>query len=112
MDFDRLREASPFKLFIGIPQANTSKLRVFRENQLTVDVLLASACLPKIHHSVEIDGEPYWDGDYATNPAMFPLFYDCDSLDVLLVLLSPLTREDTPHTLEEICWKRSSSSFH
>jgi len=65
-------------------------------------VLLASACLPMIHHAVEIDGQPYWDGGYSANPAVFPLFYDCDSRDVLLVLLSPLQREGTPRTVEQI----------
>lgn len=102
VDFEQLRARSPFKLFVGTTQANTGKLRVFREDELSVDVLLASACLPKIHHSVEIGGEPYWDGGYAANPAVFPLFYDCDSRDVLLVLLSPLKREGTPNTVEEI----------
>ncbi|WP_296447887.1 patatin-like phospholipase family protein [Rhodoferax sp. UBA5149] len=102
VDFERLREASPFKLFIGTTQANTGKLRVFRETELTVDVLLASACLPKIHHPVEIDGEPHWDGGYAANPAVFPLFYDCESRDILLVLLSPLQREGRLNTVEEI----------
>jgi NTE family protein len=102
IDFKQLRASSPFKLFVGATQVNTGKLRVFRESELTVDVLLASACLPKIHHAVEIDGEPYWDGGYSANPAVFPLFYDCDSSDVLLVLLSPLQREDTPRTVEEI----------
>jgi NTE family protein len=65
-------------------------------------VLLASACLPKIHHAIEIDGEPYWDGGYTANPAVFPLFYDCDSADVLLVLLNPLLREGKLNTVEEI----------
>ena len=102
IDFERLRAASPFKLFVGTTQANTGKLRLFREHELTIDVLLASACLPKIHHSVEIDGEPYWDGGYSANPAVFPLFYDCDSRDVLLVPLSPLQREGKPRTVEEI----------
>lgn len=102
IDFKRLRERSPFKLFVGTTQANTGKLRVFRENELTTEVLLASACLPKIHHAVEIDGEPYWDGGYSANPAVFPLFYHCDSRDVLLVLLNPLQREGTPRTVEEI----------
>jgi NTE family protein len=102
VDFEQLRARSPFKLFIGTTQANTGKLRVFRENELTVDVLLASACLPTAHHSVQIDGEPYWDGGYSANPAIFPLFYDCDSRDVLLVLLSPLRRKGTPRTVEEI----------
>lgn len=102
VDFERLRSASPFKLFVGTTHVNTGKLRVFRETELSVDVLLASACLPTIHHAVEIDGQAYWDGGYSANPAVFPLFYDCDSLDVLLVLLSPLEREGTPRSLAEI----------
>jgi NTE family protein len=102
IDFEALQKNSPFKLFVGTTQANTGKLRIFRENELTVDVLLASACLPKIHHAIEIDGEPYWDGGYTANPAVFPLFYDCDSADVLLVLLNPLQRAGALNTVEEI----------
>ena len=102
VDFEQLRAHSPFKLFVGATQANTGKLRVFREHELKLEVLLASACLPKIHHPVEIDGAPYWDGGYSANPAVFPLFYDCDSPDILLVLLSPLQREGIPRTVEEI----------
>ena len=102
IDFERLRRHSPFKLFVGTTQANSGKLRVFREHELTVDVMLASACLPKIHHAVMIDGEPHWDGGYSANPAVFPLFYDCDSSDVLLVLLSPLQREGPPYSVEDI----------
>ena len=102
VDFDGLRAFSPFKLFVGTTQANSGKLRVFREHELTLDVLLASACLPKIHHAIEIDGEPYWDGGYSANPAVFPLFYDCDSHDVLLVLLTPLKHEGELRSVEEI----------
>jgi len=111
VDFDRLRAGSPFKLFVGTTQANTGKLRVFREHELTVDVLLASACLPKMHHPIEIDGEPYWDGGYAANPAVFPLFYECDSADVLLVLLTPLARDATPKTAREIDERIAELSF-
>jgi NTE family protein len=102
IDFAQLRSHSPIKLFVAATQANTGKVRVFRESELTVDMLLASACLPKIHRPVTIDGDPYWDGGYSANPAVFPLFYDCDSRDVLLVLLSPLQRQDTPHSVQEI----------
>ena len=102
VDFEQLRKTSPFKLFIGATQVNTGKLRLFREQELTVDVLLASACLPKIHHTVEIDGQPYWDGGFAANPAVFPLFYDCGASDILLVLLAPLEHSGVPHTVDEI----------
>ena len=111
IDFERLRSRSPFKLFVGTTQVNTGKLRVFREGELTLDVLLASACLPKIHHAVEIDGEPYWDGGYSANPAVFPLFYDCDALDVLLVLLNPLRHESPPRTVKEIDTRIAELAF-
>jgi len=102
IDFARLRKNSPFKLFVGATQANTGKLRVFRETELSIDVLLASTCLPRLHHAVTIAGEPYWDGAYSANPAVYPLFYECRSRDVMLVLLSPLRHENAPHTAEEI----------
>jgi predicted acylesterase/phospholipase RssA len=86
---------SPFKLFIGATQANTGRPRVFREAEPTVDVLLAWAYLPRIHHPVEIDGQPYWDGGYSANPAVFPMRYDCYTTDVLL---GPLARDHTPHS--------------
>jgi NTE family protein len=111
VDFEQLRARSPFKLFVGTTQANTGKLRLFRESELTVGVLLASACLPMIHHAVEIDGEPYWDGGFSANPAVFPLFYDCDSRDVLLVLLHPLKHESTPSTVEEIEARMAELAF-
>ena len=102
IDFAGLRKHSPFKLFIGATQVNTGKLRIFRESEISVEVLMASACLPKLHPAVLIQGEPYWDGGYSANPAVFPLFYECAARDILLVLLSPLTHESTPKTREEI----------
>ena len=102
VDFGGLRAFSPFKLFIGTTQAKSGKLRVFREDELTIDALLASACLPKIHHAIEIDGEPYWDGGYSPNPAVIPLFYECDSRDVLLLLLTPLKHEGALLSVEEV----------
>jgi NTE family protein len=102
IDFEALRQRSPFKLFIGATQVNTAKLRVFREHELSVEVLLASACLPRIHRTVMIDGEPYWDGGYSANPAVYPLFHACRSSDVLLVLLNPLRRSRMPQSAAEI----------
>ncbi|WHZ12304.1 MAG: Ferredoxin reductase [Burkholderiaceae bacterium] len=102
IDFERLRVASPFKLFVAATRANTGRLRIFREHELQVEMVLASACLPKIHRAVEIDSEPYWDGGYSANPAVFPLFYHCDARDILLVLLSPLEWSSTPRSAHDI----------
>ena len=102
IDFERLRAACPLKLFIAATHANTGKLRIFETRELTAEALLASACLPAMHRAVEIDGEPYWDGGYSANPAVFPLIYDCAAHDILLVLLSPLLHGETPHTADAI----------
>jgi NTE family protein len=102
IDFERLRAHGTLKLFIAATNANSGKLRLFRLPELSADAILASACLPTVHRAVEIDGEPYWDGGYAANPAVFPLFYECKSPDILLVLLSPLKHKETPHTVQDI----------
>ncbi len=102
IDFERLRADSTFKLFVAATNANSGKLRLFRLPELSADAILASACLPTAHRAVEIDGEPYWDGGYAANPAVFPLFYECTSPDILLVLLSPLQHKETPQSVQDI----------
>jgi len=74
---------------------HTGRGRLFRNAELTPDVLLASACLPTRFHAIEISGEPYWDGGYSANPTIMPLVRDCNSQDTLLVAVNPgrTTRE-------------------
>ncbi len=102
VDFERLRAHSPVRLFVAATQVNTGKLRLFRTPQLTPDAVLASACLPTMHRSVVIDGEPYWDGGYAANPAVFPLFHECSARDILLVMLAPLRHGAAPQSAADI----------
>jgi NTE family protein len=54
-----------------------------------------------LHHAVEIDGEHYWDGGFTANPAIYPLLYECDTPDLLLVLLNPLQHQQAPRSAEE-----------
>lgn len=111
VDFDGLRRHSPLRLFVGTTQVSTGKLRIFRENALTVDVLLASACLPKIHHPIEIEGEAYWDGGFAANPPVAPLVYEGRARDLLLVLLNPLVHHGVPRTVAEIEARTAELAF-
>jgi NTE family protein len=112
VDFEGLRQHSPVRLFLAATNANTGKLRLFRNGELSVDAALASACLPMIHHAVEIDGEPYWDGGYSANPAVFPLFYECDSKEILLVLLAPPVYGEVPTSVEEIRARAMELAFN
>lgn len=102
VDFERIRRESLLQLFVGAAHVNTGKLRLFREYELTVEMLLASACLPKVHHTVKIEGEPYWDGGFSANPAVFPLVRQGKSNDILLVLLAPHQHDETPQSMESI----------
>ncbi|WP_342662001.1 patatin-like phospholipase family protein [Uliginosibacterium gangwonense] len=101
-DFERIRAECPVQLFIAATEANSGRLRLFRNRELSADAVLASACLPSMQQAVVIDGEAYWDGGYGANPAVFPLIKFCHSDDILLVLLAPLEYANTPHTAEEI----------
>ncbi|QHE83552.1 patatin-like phospholipase family protein [Hydrogenophaga sp. BPS33] len=112
VDFERLRAHSPVKLFVAATHVNTGKLRLFRAPELTPDAVLASACLPTLHRSVVIDGEPYWDGGYAANPAVFPLFHECRSSDIVLVMLAPLRHGTAPQTASEIKGRMMELAFN
>ncbi|MEX2517631.1 MAG: patatin-like phospholipase family protein [Gammaproteobacteria bacterium] len=112
VDFDGLQKSADIKLFIGATQVRTGKLHIFNNAQLSVDALLASACLPSIHHAVTINGEAYWDGGYTGNPPVYPLIFNCQGSDVLIVVVQPLQREKLPVTAEEIRMRAAELSFN
>ncbi|MDM0020168.1 patatin-like phospholipase family protein [Variovorax saccharolyticus] len=111
IDFDRLT-ASPIKLFVTATNVRTGRGRVFRNAELTPEVLLASACLPTMFHAVEIDGDPYWDGGYAGNPTMTPLIRECQSSDTLLIQINPVERAGIPRSATEINNRLNELSFN
>ena len=111
-----VREAAlrrgPLALFITATAVRTGQPRVFHRDDLGVDALLASACLPQIFRAVVVDGEPYWDGGYSGNPAIWPLIYETPALDVLLVKIDPLVRLETPDTSGEIADRVNEITFN
>ena len=102
VDFERLRHPAAPRLYIGATHAGSGRLRLFRNAELSLQALLASTCLPNVHHAVEIDGQPYWDGGFAANPPLLPLVFGEPCADTLLVLLSPLDLGDAPRSAEGI----------
>ena len=97
IDFAHLAEAS-IKLFITATNVHTGRGRVFRNPEITPEVLLASACLPTMFQAIEIDGEPYWDGGFAGNPTITPLVRESDAQDTILIQINPRERRETPRT--------------
>jgi NTE family protein len=98
VDFERLRRECPVRLFVAATHADSGRLRLFGARDLSVDALLASGCLPTVFQAPRIDGQTWWDGGYAANPAVFPLLQGARTLDTLLVLLSPLEWPPTQPT--------------
>src|SRR5262245_21309869 len=111
VDFGQVA-SSPIRLFVPAPNVHTGRGRVFRNAELTPDVLLASACLPTLFRAIEIDGEPYWDGGYAGNPTITPLVRECSSHDTLLVAVNPVERPETPRSAREILDRLNEVSFN
>lgn len=111
IDFERLAKA-PIKIFVTATNVRTGRGRIFRNHEITPDVLLASACLPTMFQAVEIDGDPYWDGGFAGNPTITPLIRESDALDTILVQINPRERAGTPRTASEILNRLNEISFN
>jgi len=111
IDFDRLASA-PIKLFITATNVRTGRGHIFRNKDITVDVLLASACLPTMFQAIEIDGDPYWDGGYSGNPTITPLVRESDAHDTILVQINPRERPDVPRSASEILNRLNEISFN
>ncbi len=112
IDFEAIRKHSPIKLNICATNVETCKVRIFETKEITADAILASACLPSLFQSVEIDGEYFWDGGYIGNPAIFPLIYNCASHDVVIVHINPIVRKGVPTSASEIMNRLNEVSFN
>jgi NTE family protein len=112
IDFERVRACTGVKLFVSATNVFTGKIRIFEAHELTADHLMASACLPTIFQAVEIEGEPYWDGGYMGNPAIYPVIYGAGALDVLLVQINPLERREVPRSATQIHARLTEITFN
>lgn len=112
IDFDRVRRSRKVKLFINTTHVATGGLRCFREHELTVDMVLASGCLPYLFQTPMIDGEGYWDGGYIANPAIEPMTRATGTDDALIVQLNPIVRNEIPKTAHEITDRLNEITFN
>ena len=111
LDFERIAR-SRIKLFVTATDVHTGRGRVFRNAEVTADVLLASACLPTLFQAVRIDGASYWDGGYSGNPTITPLVRECESRDTIIVQVNPVERRQAPTSAREILNRLNEISFN
>ncbi|MBN8631263.1 MAG: patatin-like phospholipase family protein [Rhodobacterales bacterium] len=112
LDFANLSDRRGPRLFVSATNVRTGKIKIFTGREITPDALLASACLPTVFQTVEIDGEGYWDGGFSGNPALFPLYEPDLPDDILVVSINPMRRDDIPDTPLEIQNRINEISFN
>lgn len=112
VDFARLRTLESPKVFIAATSVNSGQERIFRNEELTPQMVLASACLPFMYQAVEIEGEGYWDGGYMGNPVLYPLLLETDVNDLLIVQINPFYRPEIPKTAADILNRLNEITFN
>jgi len=112
INFERVRQQTIVKLFLCATNVQTAKVKIFHGKEIGLEHLLASTCLPLLMQAVEVDGEYYWDGSYAGNPAIFPLIYDCAARDILMIHITPAERPGVPTTSPAIMNRMQEISFN
>ena len=112
VDFDAVRACRDLQLFVSATNVETGRLRVFTRQEMTADMIVASACLPHLFRAVEIDGVPYWDGGYVGNPPIYPLVGATRTEDLLVVQINPLQRHAVPKTPQEIIGRVNEITFN
>ncbi len=112
VNFQKVRDCKDMPIFLSATNVETGRVRVFEREEITLDVVMASACLPFLYHAVEIDGVPYWDGGYMGNPALFPFFDHSPCNDIVIVQINPVVREGTPKSAREILNRVNEITFN
>lgn len=112
IDFNELQHYNTKKLFVCATNVKTNRARIFHNHEITVDAVLASACLPFLFQAVEIDGEFYWDGGYMGNPPLTPLISETQTHDVLLVKINSINIRNLPTSARDIAERVNEISFN
>ena len=112
VDFDAVRGFKDLDIFISATNVQSGRLRVFKREEISADVVMASAALPSVFRAVEIDGEPYWDGGFTGNPPILPLIEANEIDDVLVVQISPVSRDGTPTSARDIAHRVNEITFN
>ncbi|WP_068084078.1 patatin-like phospholipase family protein [Polycladidibacter stylochi] len=112
IDFDRVKNFSTIDIHIAATNIRSGKIKVFKNQEISLETLMASCCLPQVFKAVEIGGEAYWDGGYMGNPPLFPLYSNGGKKDILLIQINPVKHDDIPKTAFEIGERLNEITFN
>ena len=112
VDFGNVNRCPDVRVYVTATNVRTGRPRIFGQGEVTVDSVMASACLPQMYPAVEIDGEAYWDGGFTGNPALYPLVRSRTTPDILVVQINPIVRRELPKSARDIINRVNEISFN
>jgi len=112
IDFDWVQNCGEMEIYIGATNVETGRVKVFPRAEITLDALMASACLPQLYQAVEVNGQHYWDGGFMGNPPLFPFYHGSPSSDIVIVQINPIKREEVPRNAGDIENRISEITFN
>ena len=113
VDFESVRQGvsnGQPDLLVSAVEAETGEFEIFRNGEVTLDAILASAAEPRIFKAVEIDEKAYWDGLFSKNPPVGDFTAEnglVDPDEIWVVQISPQERNRTPRSLHGIIDRRN-----
>jgi NTE family protein len=112
IDFERVRSCEELQLFVNATHVNDGIGKIWQREELDVQRVMASACLPTVFASVEVEGELYWDGSFTANPPLAPLVAANAAQDLLVVQINPISRTETPRSVADISNRANELAFN
>jgi NTE family protein len=110
LDVRAIRDPAAPKLYVAATDIESGRAKIFNNGQMSVDVLLASACVPMMFPAVTIDGRHYWDGGYSCNPALTPVLTPKPER-LVLIRAQPRIRKGVPNSTADIVHRLHEIAF-
>jgi NTE family protein len=110
LDLDAIRDPAAPKLFVAATDVESGRAKIFDNAAMSVDVLLASSCIPMMFPAVNIGGRHYWDGGYSCNPALAPVLSPKPDT-LVLIRAQPRARKGVPSSTADIVHRLHEIAF-
>jgi NTE family protein len=99
-------------LLVAAVSVLSGKFKVFRNERVTLDAVIASAAIPNIFRATCIRNLPYWDGLFSQNPPVRDFVDDVEPSsakpdEIWVIQINPLKRRTEPRRVGEILDRRN-----
>jgi NTE family protein len=110
LDLRAIRDPAAPRLYVAATDVESGRAKVFDNQEISVDVLLASSCIPMMFPAVNIGGRHYWDGGYSCNPALAPVLTPRPDR-LVLIRAQPRSRKGVPNSTADIVHRLHEIAF-